>query len=273
MPDPSAPDLSGDGQYQRALDADVFPGQLREPLDRADDRRTRGAVVEPLQPEDVSIQRRDPSEKPVERREGVLPDHKDRVDPKRRADHVRQVALDVGRELVVQEVLLGLIEDQVDVARELSALEDIPKGPILEVGGVRNGRCQRGRGILAPAVEDDHDRLLRKRAQPPRDRGAEQRRLPDAARPVEHRQAGRDEVRNHDLGVPLPAEEVEGVEFRVLERRETSIGGGNCHVTPSRRRSRRPTYSSGSTVSTSMSNRRQNARSSAVGSGSIAHDR
>ena len=128
VPDPPAPDLAGDGQYQRVLDADVLPGQLGEPLDRADDRRTRGAVVEPLQPEDVSVQRRDPSEKPVERREGVLPDHKDRVDPKRRADHVRQVALEVRRELVVEEVLLGLIEDQVDVARELSPLEDVPEG-------------------------------------------------------------------------------------------------------------------------------------------------
>ena len=43
--------------------------------------------------------------------------------------------------------------------------------------------------------------------------------------------------------------------------------------TPSRRRARSSTYASGSTSSTSISKRRQNADSSGVGGGSTAHER
>src|SRR4029079_16657244 len=86
-------------------------------------------------------------------------------------------------------------------------------------------------------------------------------------------QPRRDEVRDDDLGVALPPEEVEGVEVGVVECSQPAVWGIEAHATPSRRRSRRPTYSSGSTSRTSTSKRRQNACSSALGSGSSAQER
>ena len=85
---------------------------------------------------------------------------------------------------------------------------------------------ERRRGVVAPAREDDDERLLGKLAQRARDGGAQQRRLADAARPVEDREPGRDEVGHDDLRLALAPEEEEGVELGVLERVETLVRRG-----------------------------------------------
>ena len=141
-----------------------------------------------------------------------------------------------------------------------------PAGPARAVG-------ERSLGIVGPGGEHDDERLLGQIAKRSRDAREQKRRLSDTARPVEHGQARRNQVGDDDLRVALASEEVEGVDIGVRERRQPAVGRRNAHAASSRRRASSSTYASGSTSRTSTSKRRQNARSSAVGCGSTAHDR
>ena len=174
---------------------------------------------------------------------------------------------------MVCEVLLGLVEDQVDVAMSLRALDRLDQLAGLDPRPVGHRLRERRSGVVPPVREHRHERLLGKLAQLPGDRGQEQGRLTDPARPVQHREARGDEVRDDDLGIALASEEVQRVELGVVEGGETTVRRRDAHAWASSRRPSRPTYSSGSTASTSTSKRRQKARSSGVGSGSTAHDR
>ena len=140
---------------------------------------------------------------------------------------------------MVREVLLGLVEDQVDVTRGLRPVEhfDQPLGLDCAQIGDRGGQVL-GR-LSAPAREDDHDRRLGQLSQRPCDRGEQERGLADPARAVQDGESRGDEVRDDDLGVALAPEEVEGVELRVLERREPAIRGRDAHRSAARRRSSR----------------------------------
>ncbi len=120
---------------------------------------------------------------------------------------------------VVEEVLLRLVENEVDVAFGLRALErrerrsrsarrpPLPRPP----------RRAPTIGSSLQLEKTTTSGLLGQLAERARDRGAEQRRLPDAARPVEHGQPRGDEVRDDDLGLALAPEEQERVELGVLE--------------------------------------------------------
>ena len=120
-------------------------------------------------------------------------------------------------------------------------------------------------------------------AQPLRDSGAEQRALPDAARPVENGQPRRDQVRARS-----PRSRARG-RRRAARRRPsprtarapcTGVGGAadsDAHagtsVSASAWRPSVSTYSSSGISSTSTSRRRQNSRSSGFASGWTAHER
>ncbi len=102
------------------------PVELRVAIDRADDRRGRSLTVEAIEPEGVREQARDATREAVELRERVLSQRDEDVDPKRRGQHPRE---SLGERpgpavvRVVEEVLLGLVEDEVDVAVLLCVLE------------------------------------------------------------------------------------------------------------------------------------------------------
>ena len=215
-------DLVQDPPDECGLHRDGRTGELGEALERAFDRRSRGPSVEAIEPERIGEQAGDSPREAVELGEGVLAERDEDVDAKRRSQHRGQrLGEGAGPSVVgvVEEVLLGLVEDEVDVAPRLRLLErgcgSRAVGAV--AGGLSERFCQRRRRVLAPAREDDHQRLLRQFPQRARDRGSQERRLPDAARPVQHRQARRDQVRDHDLALALAAEEEQRVELGVLE--------------------------------------------------------
>ena len=125
---------------------------------------------------------------------------------------------------VVEEVLLGLVEDEVDIAiggRAPHRLDEpVPAGQSGRSGDVVG---QRARGIVTPTREHDDERLLRELAQRPGDARAEQRRLADAARAVEHGEPGGNQVGDDDLDVARTAEEQECVEVGLAVRAEAAI--------------------------------------------------
>jgi hypothetical protein len=69
--------------HERLLDRQVFTGQLGEAPDGPNDRCARTRVVEPFEPEDVSVQRGHPAEEPVEAGKRVFADRQNRVDAER----------------------------------------------------------------------------------------------------------------------------------------------------------------------------------------------
>ena len=177
---------------------------------------------------------------------------------------------------VVGEVLLRLVEDRGRRrARPARASTTSTSGP----GSMPRGLGERlGERLLAASSlqleKTTTSGCSGSRAERPRDAREEERRLPHPARAVEDREPRRDEVRDDDLGVALPPEEVERVEVGVLERGEAAVrrrrgsrrrpraaARGARRTRPGRRRARR---------------RRSGARTPArarVGSGSSAHER
>ena len=239
--DPARADAVEDPLDEHVLGDHVFTLQRTPALQGSDDRRSPGGAVEPVEAEHVAEQVRDPPFEAVEPRERVLAQRKEHVHAQRAVHELGECTLEAARVAVVREVLLRLVEDQVDVARGLRPLGDVEQLAALDDG--RPG--ERGRepvlGVVAPAREDDDDRLLGQLAHRARDGGEQQRRLAHPARPVEHGEAGRDEVRDDDLGIALAPEEIERVELGVLERRKPAIRGLDVHATPSRRRASSPT--------------------------------
>ena len=114
---------------------------------------------------------------------------------------------------VVEEVLLGLVEDEINIAfggRAPHHLDEpVPAGQSGRRGDVVG---QRARGVVTPTPEHDDQRLLRELAQRPGDARAEQRRLADAAWPVEHGEPRGNQVGDDDLDVARTAEEQECVQ-------------------------------------------------------------
>ena len=110
---------------------------------------------------------------------------------------------------VVEEVLLELVEDQVDLAaRDHGSLDGLDEGgPLLDLRLFRDRGGERRRRVLGPVRVHCDDRPLGQSPEIPGHRRAQQRRLPDPARPVQDRQPRRDEVRDVDLALPLAAEE------------------------------------------------------------------
>ena len=196
-------------------------GELGVALDGPDDRRAR-ELRRAGRAEACSRRARDPPREAVELREGVLAQRDEDVDALRRREHRRERLGERPRPAVVgvvEEVLLRLVEDEVDVAVRLRAPRGRPRAdPLAAPGRLRDRLGETAVRIVAPAREDDDERALGQLAQRARDCGAQERRLADAARPVEHREARRDEVGDDDLALALAPEEEEGVELRVLER-------------------------------------------------------
>ena len=222
--DPAALHLVEDGLDERGLDRHRRAAELAVALDRPHDRLAAAAPVEVLEP-----QVRDPRLERVELRERVLAQAEEEVRPQAGlADRRRELAREAGAGAVplVEEVLLELVEDDVDVAadrfrRGLQRLDERP--PALEADRLLDRLLRAPVGVARPRREDD-DRRVVDRAHRVRDRGAEERALADAARPVQHRQPRGHEVGEHDLALALAAEEEQRVELRVLERSEALEG-------------------------------------------------
>jgi hypothetical protein len=126
---------------------------------------------------------------------------------------------------VVEQVLLELVEQEMQLAVPLGRRchrVDEPRRRSQVVALGVHGLDQPGGRILGPRIVED-DRRAALLPQPAGDAGAEERALPDAARPVEDGQPAREHVRRHRSYLALAAEEEERVELRVLERRETLV--------------------------------------------------
>jgi len=142
---------------------------------------------------------------------------------------------------VVREVLLGLVEDEVDVPMGLRALDGLEQLAGLDPRALGDRLRERRSGVFPPVREHRHERLLGQPAQLAGDCGQEQGRLAHAARSVQHGEPRGDEVGHDDLGVPLAPEEVQGVELGVVERGEATVWRRGAHPGASRRRASRPT--------------------------------
>ncbi len=119
-------DLVQDPLDECGLHRDGLAGELGEALERAFDRRSRGPSVEAIEPERVGEQAGDSPREAVELRERVLAERDEDVDAKRRSEHRGQrLGEGAGPAVVgvVEEILLGLVEDEVDVAPRLRLLE------------------------------------------------------------------------------------------------------------------------------------------------------
>ena len=180
--------------------------------------------VEPVEPQRVREEPRDPAREAVELRQRVLAQRDEHVDTRGAAEQLpgvprRRTRAGVVR--VIEEVLLGLVEDEVHVsaAGTLSASRGAVRGRAARLAPPRRAQL----GIVAPAREHDDERLLRQLSQRARDRGAQQRRLADPARAVEHRQPRGDQVGDDDLPLALAAEEQERVELGVVERAQALV--------------------------------------------------
>ena len=106
---------------------------------------------------------------PIESRERVLAEREEHVHAQRPVHELGERALEAARVAVVREVLLGLVEDHVDVALGLGTLGDVEQLAAVDAGGRGERRGEPVLGIVAPAREDDDDRLLRQVAQLARD--------------------------------------------------------------------------------------------------------
>ncbi len=188
-----APTWSSTSSTSSGSTETTTPVELREPLGRADDRGPGGGAVETVEAERVREESRDASREAVELRERVLPERDEDVDAKRRAEHERKrLGERCGASVVgvIEEVLLCLVEDEVHVPLRLCVLERRRRGPVrVSAGGLANRFRQRGIRIVAPAREDDDERLLRELAERAGDGGAQKRRLPHPARSVQDREA------------------------------------------------------------------------------------
>ena len=190
----------------------------------------------------------------VELRERVLADREQEVDAQVGAvdDRGKLDGERAGAVLVrvVEEVLLGLVEDHVDVAVEQRAPHpqrlDERARPRRAARASRRARCvtasatraaKRLQRVVAPRVEDDdrEPRLaalveVRRRdaAQVVGDARPQDRALADAGLAVEDRQPGRHQVRLDQLALALAPEEEADVELGVLERRQPLVRARAC---------------------------------------------
>ena len=147
-------DLVQDPVDECGLGDDGDPGELREPLDRALDRGPRSAPVQAIQPKRVGEQAGDSPREAVELRERVLAQRDEDVDPEWCSEHRRQC---LGEGLgpavvgVVEKVLLGLVEDEIDITTGLGLLESSDGRAVRAAAeSVRECLRQRCRGIVAP---------------------------------------------------------------------------------------------------------------------------
>src|SRR6266566_9775686 len=122
--------------------------------------------------------------------------------------------------MVVEEQLLELVEDQIEIATGVrcSVFQRIRKRT-----GAPSGRLdQGGNRISRPSREDDdlYALLLPEAVRDPR---AQDGALPDSARPVQDRDAGRHQIGGDHLRLSFASKEQQRVEIGVLEGRETLV--------------------------------------------------
>ena len=143
---------------------------------RPHERCVAGLAGEPVEAKVVVEDPGNRALEPVELREGVVPQREEHVGSRRAPDHRGKLVLEGIALGVVEEVLLGLVEQKVDIASGLAgALNDGAERAVrLDARGSRNGVGDRLRRGLRPVGEDDDDRLFLEAAQPPRDRGGKE---------------------------------------------------------------------------------------------------
>ena len=175
-----------------------------------------------VEPEVVGKEVGDPALERVELRESVLAQAEEEVRPQTGLADRRCELIGEFVALVVEEVLLELIEDRVDISAYGLRGGGQPLGQTaarLDSDGGVDRLSEPAPGIAGPRrVEDDPG--VRDPAKSGGDRGAEERCLSHSARPVQHGQAGREQVRHDHFPLAVAAAEKLGVELGVLERRE-----------------------------------------------------
>ena len=223
--DPTGLDLVEHGLDELGVDSHRLAAELAVALDRTDDRLAPSLPIEMVEPQVVAEEVRDPGLERVELRQRVLPQAEQEVRPQPGlADRRGQLTGEAGPEAValVEEVLLELVEDHVDVP-----LHDPRRGPqrvgerpaAFESDRLLDRLVQAAARVTGPGREHD-DRGVVDGADRVGDRGPEQRRLPDPARAVQDREPRGHQIGDDDLPLALAAEEEEGVELGVLERRQ-----------------------------------------------------
>src|SRR5262249_19179514 len=150
--------------------------------ERPDDGVASGLARETFEAQVVVEDAGDCSLEAVELREGVLAQGDEDVCPSRAAHDGRELGLERATLRAVEEVLLGLVEQKVDVASRRGR----PVHGLCERAGLNASSCGQGlrdRAVveLRPGGEYDDDRVLGKGAQAARDGSGQQRRLPDSA--------------------------------------------------------------------------------------------
>ena len=268
--------------------------------DRAEDREAPGVAIEPLEPEVVRENAGNGRAERVELPERVLADPEQDVDAEPTLGHepgeLPGERARAALALVVEEVLLGLVEDEQEVVSELVRPLAQPGGEraagILDVAPERrlDGVACRGGdrrdGIAGPRRHENGG--LAVVPELPDHARAQQRALADPARAEEHGQPAGPEVRARDGDLAVAPEEQAGVRARVvvggeaLPRRPRADGYGRrdgAHATASTgavsttRPASRSRYVSSVASKRSIPRWRQKSRSPPRGCGCTAHER
>src|SRR5206468_5944273 len=139
--------------------------------ERPDDRSSRCAAVEPLEPQPVREQVRNRRLQRIQPRQCVFANADQYVDAEPAAmEHARELLRELAATLVVEEALLELVEDQVQIAPRTiggvrERIREIPPGSACRLDERRDR-------VPRPRREDDHLRLVLL-PQPMRDAGAQ----------------------------------------------------------------------------------------------------
>ena len=235
--DPACRNLPEDRFDERGLDLDGGRLELVVAPEWAEHGRAGGGAIEQVEAKVVREEAWNPSLEDIQSRELIVADAEHDVDAEARTGHELGQEVEQSPFGVVEEELLELVEDEHEVAAKgccpgVEAVGEVawrvPGVAAERVGQSAADRVlDRRYGVARPGAEVcDGQRLgLGERPQRSDDPGAEQRRLADPARAVQHRQPGCERVGGDDLRFAPTPEEEERVELGVVEGGQALVRG------------------------------------------------
>ena len=238
--DPARRDLGEQGRHELRLDVDVRCLELVVPLERAEDRRARLVTVEAVETEVVREQPGDVRLEDVELCELVVADPEHHVHAQAWPRDELGQRLEEAAFGLVEEELLELVEHEDELGAQgcspgVEAIGEVARrvARVAAEGiGKRTARrvLDRRDRVARPAAHVGDGELLG-RGQPAQlvhDACPQERRLADAARAVQHRQAGSEGVRDDDLRLARAPEEEQRVQFTVVEGAQPLVRAAHC---------------------------------------------
>ena len=139
---------------QLRLDREGLIDELGETLDGPHYRGARGRTIESVESERIGEETRDPAREAIELGQRILSKRHEHIDTSRSGQQRRKRLRErsgprvVG---VVEKILLGLVQHEVDIAVRLRAIENVDRRAIGDpASGLGDGLGQRCGRVIAP---------------------------------------------------------------------------------------------------------------------------